>query len=104
MLRFGHQTVFGLCITVFLLTGTVVASVTLMLFERQDVAVLQQRIADLSNENAALKRQLQQASRLERITAPAHTSEQPTNGEQRLETISAVGEPEPVIDSGQTGR
>lgn len=70
MLRFRHQTVFGLCLTVVVLTGGVVASVALMLYERQDVAMLQDRIAKLTDENAALKRRLQAAARPAPIEAP----------------------------------
>jgi hypothetical protein len=77
MRRFGHQTVFGLCLTVILLTGAVVASVALMLFERRDVAVLQQRIAELSSENAVLRLRLQRAGRSEEIEAPPPAMEIP---------------------------
>ncbi len=58
-----HKLVFGLCITVFLLAGAVIASVALMLFERQDIALLQQRINELSNEKAALQFRLDNAAR-----------------------------------------
>jgi sulfur relay (sulfurtransferase) complex TusBCD TusD component (DsrE family) len=58
-----HKLVFGLCITVFLLAGAVIASVALMLFERQDIALLQHRITQLSNENAALRHQLENTAR-----------------------------------------
>ncbi len=55
-----HKLVFGLCITVFMLTGAVIASVALMLFERQDIALLQQRITDLSDENSTLRLRLEE--------------------------------------------
>lgn len=55
-----HKFVFGLCITVFLLTGAVIASVALMLFERQDITLLQQRISQLSDENTALRLRLEE--------------------------------------------
>jgi|GEM_PF-2349527 len=77
MLRFRHQTVFGLCLTVVVLTAAVVASVALMLFERQDVAVLQDRIAELADENAALKRRLQAAARPAPIEAPVQITGDP---------------------------
>jgi cell division protein FtsL len=63
-----HKLVFGLCITVFLLTGAVIATVALMLFERQDIALLQQRISELSDENNALRLQLEDAGRAESTT------------------------------------
>jgi len=55
-----HKLVYGLCITIFMLTGAVIASVALMLFERQDIALLQQRIGDLSDQNTALRLQLEE--------------------------------------------
>jgi cell division protein FtsL len=63
-----HKLVFGLCITVFMLTGAVIASVALMLFERQDIALLQQRITDLSDENTTLRLQLEKTGSAERTT------------------------------------
>ena len=63
-----HKLVFGLCITVFLLAGAVIASVALMLFERQDIALLQQRVTDLSNENTALRLQLEETGSAGRTT------------------------------------
>jgi Tfp pilus assembly protein PilN len=53
-----HRTAFALCLTVIVLTSAVVASVALMLFERQDSAVLQQRITQLKEKNALLEAQL----------------------------------------------
>lgn len=58
-----HKLVYGLCITIFMLTGAVIASVALMLFERQDIALLQQRIGDLSDQNTALRLQLKEKER-----------------------------------------
>ncbi len=58
-----HKIVYGLCITIFMLTGAVIASVALMLFERQDIALLQQRIGDLSDQNTALRLQLKEKQR-----------------------------------------
>ena len=63
-----HKLVFGLCITVFLLTGAVIATVALMLFERQDIALLQQRITELSAENATLRDRLEDADRAQSTT------------------------------------
>jgi hypothetical protein len=48
------------------LTSAVVASVAMMLFERQDSSVLQQRITQLKAKNASLEAQLR--------TAQQHTS------------------------------
>jgi hypothetical protein len=77
MLRFRHQTVFGLCLTVIVLTGAVVASIALMLFEHQDMAVLQDRIAELADENAALKRRLQATARPAPIETPVQITGDP---------------------------
>lgn len=106
MLRFKHQTVFGLCLTVVLLTGAVVASIALMLFERQDVAVLQQRIADLASENADLKFQLQNATRLQ-VEAPAPATGNPArmpSGENRAGAIITVKESSDTATYGQADR
>lgn len=54
-----HKLVFGLCISVFLLAGAAIASVALMLLERQDIALLQQRISELADENTALRLRLE---------------------------------------------
>ncbi len=70
-----HKLVYGLCITVFMLTGAVIASVALMLFERQDIGLLQQRISELSDENAALRLQLEDANRSGRATAGRQEAE-----------------------------
>ena len=63
-----HKLVFGLCITVFLLTGAVISTVALMLFERQNIALLQQRITELSAENATLRHRLDDADRAQNTT------------------------------------
>lgn len=56
-----HKTAFALCLSVVVLTSAVVASVAMMLFERQDSAVLQQRISQLKEKNASLEAQLRSA-------------------------------------------
>jgi hypothetical protein len=56
-----HKTAFALCLSVIVLTSAVVASVAMMLFERQDGAVLQQRITQLKAKNASLEAQLRTA-------------------------------------------
>jgi Tfp pilus assembly protein PilN len=61
-----HSTGFALCLAVIVLTGMVTASVGLLLFKQQDVAVLQQRIGDLRKENQALR------TRIESITLAEH--------------------------------
>ena len=70
-----HKLVFGLCITVFLLTGAVIASVALMLFERQDIALLQQRISELSDENTVLRIQLEETAWVGRTTQDSQETE-----------------------------
>ena len=59
-----HKTTFALCLSVIVLTSAVVASVALVLFERQDSAALQQRITQLKAKNAALEAQLRDAQQL----------------------------------------
>jgi Tfp pilus assembly protein PilN len=61
-----HSTGFALCLTVIVLTGMVTASVGLLLFKQQDVALLHQRIVDLRKENQSLR------ARLESITLAEH--------------------------------
>jgi Tfp pilus assembly protein PilN len=61
-----HSTGFALCLAVIVLTGMVTASVGLLLFKQQDVAVLQQRIVDLRKENQSLR------ARIESITLAEH--------------------------------
>ena len=50
---FRHKTVFGLCLALFVLTGTAIVCVSLLLLERQDISLLQQHIASLRQENGA---------------------------------------------------
>ena len=57
-----HKITFALCITVIVLTSAVVASIALMLFERQDVETLQLRISELKQRNAALEARLREAT------------------------------------------
>ena len=58
MLGFGHQTVFGLCLALFVLAAVSVACVALLLIERNDIDLLQQHVTSLRQENAVLKSQL----------------------------------------------
>ncbi len=58
MLGFGHQTVFSLCMALIVLTFVSVVCMALLLLERQDLAVLQQNVNHLREENALLKSQL----------------------------------------------
>ncbi|MEN8108004.1 MAG: hypothetical protein ABFS22_08350 [Pseudomonadota bacterium] len=53
-----HRTAFALCLSVIVLTGLVVVSLTLMFIERQDSRLLQQHISTLKKENAVLKSRL----------------------------------------------
>ena len=73
-----HSTGFALCLAVIVLTGMVTASVGLLLFKQQDVAVLQRRIVDLMKENQSLR------DRLESITLAEHAqaTEEPGNASQ----------------------
>jgi len=65
-----HSTGFALCLAVIVLTGMVTASVGLLLFKEQDVALLQRRIADLRNENQALRARIASISLAEQARAP----------------------------------
>jgi len=58
MLGFGHQTVFGLCLALFLLAAVSVVCVALLFIERQDIGLLQQRVTSLRQENTVLRSQL----------------------------------------------
>ena len=58
MLGFRHQTVFGLCMALFILAGVSVVSVALLLIERQDIDLLQQQPTSLRQENTELRLQL----------------------------------------------
>ena len=58
MLGFGHQTIFGMCLALFILAGVSVVSVAMLLMERQDIDLLQQQVTSLRQENTALRSQL----------------------------------------------
>ncbi|MEN8205422.1 MAG: hypothetical protein ABFS24_05360 [Pseudomonadota bacterium] len=58
MLGFGHQTVFGLCMALFVMAAVSVVCVTLLFIERQDIDLLQQHVASLRQENSVLRSQL----------------------------------------------
>jgi hypothetical protein len=58
MLGFGHQTVFGLCLALFVLTATSVVCVALLFIERQDIGLLQQHVTSLRQENTVLRSKL----------------------------------------------
>jgi len=55
---FRHQTVFGLCLTLVVLTAVSVVCVALLFMERQDLSLLQRHVNGLREENAMLKSQL----------------------------------------------
>ncbi len=55
---FRHQTVFGLCLALVVLTAVSVVCVALLFMERQDIGLLQQHVNGLRDENAVLKSQL----------------------------------------------
>ena len=69
-----HSTGFALCLAVIVLTGMVTASVGLLLFKEQDVALLQQLIKDLRNENQALRARLESISLAEQARAPGEAA------------------------------
>ena len=58
MLGFGHQTVFGLCLGLVVLTAVSVVSLALLYADRQDIDLLQEHIASLRQENSGLKAEL----------------------------------------------
>lgn len=58
MLKFGHQTVFGLCLGLIVLASISVVSVALLFFERQDTDLMQQHVTRLRQENTVLRSQL----------------------------------------------
>jgi hypothetical protein len=58
MLGFGHQTVYGLCVALFLMAAVSVVCVALLLLERQDINLLQQHVTSLRQENTVLRSQL----------------------------------------------
>ena len=53
-----HQTVFGLCLALTILTAVSVVCVVMLFIERQDTDLLQQRVTGLRQENAVLRSQL----------------------------------------------
>ena len=65
-----HSTGFALCLAVIVLTGMVTASVGLLLFKQQDVALLHQRIVDLRKENLALRARLESITLAEHVRGP----------------------------------
>jgi hypothetical protein len=58
MLGFGHQTVYGLCVALFLLAAVSVVCIALLLLERPDIDLLQQHVNSLRQENSVLRSQL----------------------------------------------
>ena len=58
MLGFGHQTLFGLCLSLVVLAGVAVVCGALLFIERQDLELLQQNVTSLQQENAVLRSQL----------------------------------------------
>jgi hypothetical protein len=58
MLGFGHQTIFGLCLSLVVLAAISIVCVALLFIERQDIDLMQQHITSLRQENAALRSQL----------------------------------------------
>lgn len=65
-----HSTGFALCLAVIVLTGMVTASVGLLLYKQQDVALLHQRIVDLRKENLALRARLESITLAEHVRGP----------------------------------
>jgi len=53
-----HKTALTLCITVFLLTGAIIASTAITLYKQHEVSLLEQRIALLLETNDRLEVQL----------------------------------------------
>jgi Tfp pilus assembly protein PilN len=74
-----HSTGFTLCLAVIVLTGMVTASVGLLVFKQQDVALLQQRIVDLRKENQSLRARLESVTLAEHARGPS----EPGNPSQR---------------------
>gem|GEM_PF-5524115 len=64
---FGHQTVFGLCLALFLLAAVSIVCVALLFIERQDIGLLQQHVTSLRQENTVLRSRLNDY-RSDRIT------------------------------------
>ena len=72
-----HSTGFALCLAVIVLTGMVTASVGLLLYKQQDVALLHQRIVDLRKENLALRARLESIKLAEQVRAPGDPGNPP---------------------------
>jgi Tfp pilus assembly protein PilN len=72
-----HSTGFALCLAVIVLTGMVTASVGLLMFKQQDVAVLQRHIAELRKENLALRARLESITLAEHAHAPGESGDYP---------------------------
>jgi hypothetical protein len=72
-----HSTGFALCLAVIVLTGMVTASVGLLLYKQQDVALLHQRIVDLRKENLALRARLESTTLAEHVRGPGETGNPP---------------------------
>ena len=58
MLGFRHQTVFGLCLALTVLTAVSLVCVVLLFIERQDTDLLYQDVTSLRQENTLLRSQL----------------------------------------------
>lgn len=58
MLGFGHQTLFGLCLSLVVLATVAVVCGALLLIERQDIELLRQNVTSLQQENTVLRSQL----------------------------------------------
>jgi UPF0716 family protein affecting phage T7 exclusion len=54
-----HSTGFALCLAVIVLTAMVTAVTGLLLLKQHDVAALQRRVAELRQENQALRARLE---------------------------------------------
>jgi len=72
-----HSTGFALCLAVIVLTSMVTASVGLLLFKQQDVALLHQRIVDLRKENLALRSRLESITLAEHVRGPSEPGNPP---------------------------
>jgi len=62
MIAFSHRFTFGLCLSVIVLTASVVASMTLALQKYHDNSVLYHHISTLKAENNSLREQLRRLS------------------------------------------
>ena len=58
MLGFGHQTLFGLCLSLVVLATVALVCGALLFIERQDIELLRQNVTSLQQENAVLRSQL----------------------------------------------